>query len=118
MKYFTELQTLAFSCSTIGIIFATVVFGSISSAAAGAANFGIRFDNTLCLRDMRTWKKFKGWKAIAITRTVGIAQGCETIGGFESRTEAKKRALSACNVNVKYPTFQGRASCRIVALEK
>ena len=73
-------------------VFAVLVMGS-SIVLAGSANFGIRSDNGLCLQDMRRWKKAKGWKAIALTRTVGIAQGCGTVWEFDSRDEAKKRAL-------------------------
>jgi hypothetical protein len=105
-------------CFALGVVFATLVVGAGSNALAGSANFGIRSDNGHCLQDMRRWKKAKGWKAIALTRTVGIAQGCGTVWEFDSRDEAKKRALKACNANVKYPIFQGRTACRIVALEK
>jgi hypothetical protein len=116
IKFFTEQQRQAFRCFIISIVFTTLAIGS--SSLAEPANFGIRFDNGLCLQDMRRWKKAKGWKAIAITRTVGIAQGCGTVWKFESRAEAKKQALKACNANIKYPVFQGRTACRIVALEK
>lgn len=118
MKLFTERQTQASGCLAVVIVFAALAMGTSSGSLAGSANFGIRSDNKLCLQDMRRWMKYKGWKAIALTRTIGIAQGCGTVGGFESRAEAKKRALKACNVNVKYPIFQGRTGCRIVALEK
>jgi hypothetical protein len=105
-------------CLALAAVFAALVMGSSTAVLTGSANFGIRSDNGLCLQDMRRWKKAKGWKAIALTRTVGIAQGCGTVWEFDSSAEAKKRALKACNANVKYPIFQGRTACRIVALEK
>ena len=105
-------------CLALAAVLAALEMGSSSHAFAGSANFGIRSDNGLCLQDMRRWKKAKGWKAIALTRTVGIAQGCGTVWEFDTRDQAKKQALKACNANVKYPIFQGRTACRIVALEK
>ena len=105
-------------CLALAVVIAALAMGASSTVLAGSANFGIRSDNRLCLQDMRRWKKAKGWKAIALTRTVGIAQGCGTVWEFDSRADASRRALKACNANVKYPIFQGRTACRIVALEK
>lgn len=118
MKFFTEPQTLAAKCIAIAVVLATFAVGTSSSLLAASGNFGIRSDNKSCLQDLRTWKKLGGWKAIAITRTVGKAQGCGMVAGYDSPAEAKKEALKACGGNVKYPIFKRRTACRIVALEK
>jgi hypothetical protein len=118
MKFFTEPQTPTSRYIAIAVVFAALVTGSSSSLLAGSGNFGIRSDNKSCLKDLRTWKKHEGWKAIAITRTVGKAQGCGMVAGYDSPAEAKKEALRSCNGNVKYPIFKRRTACRIVALEK
>ena len=118
MKLSAKQRASAMGRTALAIIFTVLSVSSISGSVSAADNFGIRSDNTLCLKDMRNWKKYPGWKAIALTRTVGIAQGCGTVGAFESRAEAKKQALKACNANVKYPVFQGRTGCHIVAIGK
>ncbi len=118
MKFSAEPQKPASKFIAIAVVFAAFVMGSSSSSLAASVNFGIRSDNKSCLRDLRTWKKLEGWKAIAITRSVGKAQGCGMVAGFGSSAAAKKEALKACNENVKYPIFRRRTACRIVALVK
>ena len=118
MKFSTEPQKPASKCIAIAVVFAALVMGSSATSLAASNNFGIRSDNKSYLRDMRTWKKLEGWKAIAITRSVGKAQGCGMVAGYESSAAAKKEALKACNENVKYPIFRRRTACRIVALVK
>lgn len=118
MKFFTESQTPTTKCITIAVVVATLTVGASSSLYAASGNFGIRSDNKSCLQDMKTWKKLGGWKAIAITRTVGKAQGCGMVAGYDSPAEAKKEALKICGGNVKYRIFKRRTACRIVALEK
>ncbi len=118
MKFSAQPQKPASKCIAIAVVFAALVMGSSSSSLAASASFGIRSDNKSCLRDLKTWKKLEGWKAIAITRTVGKAQGCGMVAGYNSSAAAKKEAMKACNGNIKYPVFRRRTACRIVALVK
>jgi len=118
MKFLSESQSPATKYIAIAIVAAALAVGASSSLYAASGNFGIRSDNESCLKDMKTWKKLGGWKAIAITRTVGKAQGCGMVAGYDTAAEAKKEALKICGGNVKYRIFKRRTACRIVALEK
>jgi hypothetical protein len=83
-----------------------------------AAEYGLRNDNTGCISDLKRVRNTKGWFAIAVTRSVGIAQGCGIVSGAASSGVAKSAALQGCKVNVKYPIFEGNTGCRVTGLAK
>jgi hypothetical protein len=93
-------------------------FLSAMNSQSMAAEFGLRNDNTGCIGDLKRVRKTKGWFAIAVTRSIGNAQGCGIVSGAASAGVARNAALQGCKTNVKYPIFEGNTGCRVTGIAK
>jgi hypothetical protein len=112
MRTATKLKTNAF------IVAAAIGFLLTKPSQTLAAEYGLRNDNTGCIADLRRARKNKGWLAIAVTRSVGIAQGCGIASQASRRSTAIEGALKGCKTNVKYEIFAGNTGCRVMGVEK